>query len=187
MNRVLKGATMLALVIGLLCCAACALADTVTTTIPVRLSLTGDTPPSTSNFTFVLLPTNAGNPMPANSTLTISGAGSGAFGPISYSEPNDYVYTLYQTSSGVTGYTYDARIYTVTVQITSDAAGRLTATVYLKDGSGNKPSMAVFENSYHVKTPIPKTGYETASNGAWALLLGWCVLLTGARRWQATR
>ncbi|MDO4541068.1 MAG: FctA domain-containing protein, partial [Syntrophomonadaceae bacterium] len=130
--------------------------------IPVKVTLTGATPPSTasSTFTFVLQGA-AGAPMPASDTITIDGTGSGRFGPIAYTVPNTYSYTLYQVGGSVNGYTYDATAYDVKVYITSDNAGNLSSTVWLyKQGTSTKQNTAEFANRYQVKTDIPKTGYD---------------------------
>ncbi len=139
-----------------------ALADlTVTQSIPVSLTLTGDTPPSKASFTFVLAADNSKTPMPSQTTLSIQGEGTGSFGPISYNEPNDYTYKLYQVSGNLTGYTYDTTVYAVTVRVTSDSAGNLTSTVWMTGKTGDsKPSIASFSNKYRVRTDIPKTGYD---------------------------
>ena len=161
------------LTLCLLSCAPVAMADTVSTSISVVLTMAGDVPPTTSNFTFVLLPLDKSNPMPVHDTLTIAGAGSGVFGPIDYTEPNDYVYKLYQTPGGLNGYTYDATVYTVTVQVTSDAAGKLTATAYLDNGAKVKPTKVTFVNRYKITTGIPKTGYGDTADSLWGRICGW--------------
>ena len=140
---------------------------TVAINIPVEKKLTGDKPPSVENFIFILKGEDATTPMPASdsndmdslgvtATLTIAGTGTGSFGTIVYAEPNDYHYTITEEQGSAENYTYDSTVYNVTVQITSDDNGALSAQVSMsKDGETGKTDRAVFHNSY--KEPEPES------------------------------
>ena len=171
--------------------AACALATPAFAQTPqaaasleVEKRLVGDTPPEQQTFTFVLEGQD-GAPMPAQDALAITGAGTGQFQPIVYTQPGDYTYTLYEQAGTAERYTYDDTVYTVTVQVTTDDAGVLTANVSMAaDGRSGKAAKAVFVNSYEkepeptppdepgtpAQPPVPQTGDGT-HNGLWAALL----------------
>ncbi len=184
--------------------AACALATPAFAQTPqaaasleVEKRLVGDTPPEQQTFTFVLEGQD-GAPMPAQDTLAITGAGTGQFQPIVYTQPGDYTYTLREQAGTAERYTYDETVYTVTVQVTTDDAGALTANVSMAaDGRSGKAAKAVFVNSYEkepeptpppdepgtpdtpdtpgtpdtpAQPPVPQTGDGT-HNGLWAALL----------------
>lgn len=108
----------------------------------------GDTPPSTENFTFILEAMD-GAPMPESSSITISGTDIGRFMPITYTEPETYHYILREVIGSSKGYTYDDRIYDVTVQILTDEAGVLHASMYIcEQGSEAKTETIKFINKY---------------------------------------
>lgn len=120
--------------------------------IEVEKKLTGDRPGTNETFVFILEP--EGNaPMPDSDFIEIVGAGTGSFPSIVYTEPGDYHYKLWEETGSAKGYRYDKSVYDVTVQVTTDDDGLLTATVYMsKDGSDGKSAAAVFVNHYTAKT-----------------------------------
>lgn len=66
-----------------------------------------------------------GAPMPDHADGYIArcfviGEGQTSFGEILFSEPGDYTYLVYEANDGVSGWTYDAAIYTVTFTVTED-------------------------------------------------------------------
>ncbi len=154
-----------ALLVALVCVACFTVpalaAPTVSVTLPFSVSLTGKKPSTIPVFPFALVATSTNAPMPATTTVLITGSGSSSFGPIQYSQPGDYTYQLFQLYGNRAGYTYDRTVYDVTVQVTSDNSGNLSASFYFANPvSGSKPSVAGFVNSYKKKTDIPKTGYD---------------------------
>lgn len=132
----------------------------VTVRLKVDNKLTGDKPPTSVDFTFVLEAVDDA-PMPAENTITISGTGSKSFLPITYTVPDDYHYTIREVDDGKKGYTYDDTVYQVTVQVESDNDGKLTAFVYInEEGSTVKSTSAEFQNKYKASNSSgpPKTG-----------------------------
>ena len=101
-------------------------------------------------FEFTLTP-SASNPEadPVKAT-TVKNDAAGAVSFINsatYTEPGKYVYDIKETPNGVGGITYDGSIYTVTVNVTDDGSGKLTAeTSITKDGTA--ADAIVFDNSY---------------------------------------
>lgn len=118
-------------------------------------------------FTYELTPQTAGSPMPAGSvggryTLSISGNGSVAIGPIPYTATGLYIYELKGTSSMGSGYTCDSEVYRVEVYVTGST--QADVVVYRSDGS--KSSDILFQNKYKplasdrslmVDPPVKKT------------------------------
>lgn len=132
--------------------------------IEVKTELTGDNPPTPEIFSFVLEAVDHA-PMPENNTITISGEGRSFFPSINYTEPETYSYTVREINGGTEGYIYDDTIYDVTVQITTDDGGNLTATQCVSiQGDNVKEGEIVFTNQYKTKGhPVPGSTTGTAS------------------------
>ena len=127
------------------------------------------------DFTFVLTAADAATPMPSDATGTTAKAdnkGSGTaidtatFGAITYDKPGTYTYTLTEqgtnatTGAALPGFTYDTTSYDVTVTVTDDGAGKLSAAVTYKRGETvvDKP---VFTNTYEpTQVSIPLHGLK---------------------------
>lgn len=126
--------------------------------LEVEKTLIGDKPASQETFTFLLEPVGDA-PMPEENTVTITGSGKVTFPPIIYDAPEDYHYTLRELPSETWGYAYDDTLYLLTVQVTTDDAGNLTATLYLsQEGSEGKADKIAFINRY--RAPRPDTPEE---------------------------
>ncbi len=112
--------------------------------------LTGKTMQA-DEFTFKLTALTAGAPMPASATATNDANGNIAFGTITYAKAGTYVYTIAEVNGGDHLYNYDESVYTVTVTVTDNSVGKLSARVALT--KNNMPATAiVFENGF---TPAP--------------------------------
>ena len=129
---------------------------------PVTKVVTGDTPPSPSDFTFVLTPNDEAFPMPndktgGTATVTITGSGSSEFGWITFTKPGTYEYTVTETDTGVVGYTYDTSVYVIRYDVV-ERDGKLEATrTFFKDGQVVEGLEApTFTNVYRV-SPEPTT------------------------------
>lgn len=122
--------------------------EAATFAIPVTKVVEG-TPAAVSSFEFKLTPITDGAPMPEGdgAELTISGAGTGSFGDITYTAPGTWVYSVSETAGSAAGYTYDNSIYLVTVTVT-DTNGTLGAVASVKTGTGVSMDAAVFTNTY---------------------------------------
>lgn len=133
------------------------------TNLPIQKRITGDTPKTNSTFTFVFSAKDVSSPMPEGSNgtvkeITITGAGSGEIGKITFEKPGTYVYTVSEKNGGVEGYTYDSTVYTVTFEV-EEKDGELSIIRTIKDNKGNIASVIEFTNPY--KTPgnkLPQTG-----------------------------
>ena len=126
--------------------------------LEVEKTLIGDKPASQETFTFLLEPVGDA-PMPEENTVTITGSGKVTFPPITFDTPEDYHYTLREVPGDTWGYTYDDTVYLLTVQVTTDDAGNLTATLYLsQEGSDGKADKIAFINRY--RAPRPDTPEE---------------------------
>lgn len=127
--------------------------------IPVQVQVYAETD---AEFT-VQLEGEQGVPLPQDCTLTMTGSGEGAFGPVEYTLPGDYVYTVRQVRSEADGVTYDESVYTVTVRVVNQSQGGLRAELWaVRAGESQKADKVVFFNRY---TPpaspsanVPQTG-----------------------------
>ena len=120
--------------------------------------------------------------------------GNVAFPHLLLTEPGTYTYELRELNDGQEGVTYDERVYVVTVTVTDDGFGHLSATVTTDAPEGS----LAFENTYTPPTvpeqprvpskpaspkptrAIPKAGdvlFDSAA--AAALALGAVILLAG--------
>jgi len=101
-------------------------------------------------FTYKLTAIETGNPMPAGSmgdvyTFTASGTGSMDIGPVTFTHVGMYHYEAAQSvPSPKTGYTYDTKVYTITVYINT----ALEADVIIQKEDGGKVDSMEFENRY---------------------------------------
>ena len=133
--------------------AAFAAADSCQAEIPVKIQTTGDSVSTAVTYKLVLESVD-GAPMPERAELELSsGTGSGtvvegAFGPITYTAPEDYQYRIRQASQTVNNFTYDATVYDVTVRITVSEAGMEATVLVAKDGSEAKTGEIAFTNDY---------------------------------------
>ena len=129
---------------------------------PVQKRILGDKPENPSTFTFVLTAKDESYPMPAGSNgsskeITIQGAGSEEFGEIVFTQPGKYVYTVSEKNNGVSGYTYDKTVYTITYTV-EQKNGELSVSRTISNGT-SEVSVVEFTNNY--KTPgnkLPQTG-----------------------------
>lgn len=101
-------------------------------------------------FEFTLTPSASNPEADPVEAATVKNDAAGAVSFINsatYTEPGTYVYDIKETPNGVGGITYDDSIYTVTVDVTDDGSGKLTAeTSITKDGTA--ADAIVFDNSY---------------------------------------
>lgn len=84
-------------------------------------------------------------------TMTITGEGDVDFGWIAYEKAGTYQYRVTETRGTVSGYTYDATIYTMTVTVTENA-GKFVSETKIVDETGALHTVAVFRNKYEAPT-----------------------------------
>ncbi len=104
-----------------------------------------------NEFNFVLTPADVNNPMPSNSTVKNDANGKFAFGDITFTKAGVYTYTLTETDEGKVGYDYDESVYDITVTVTDNSQGRLSARVDMKRNNITSTAI-VFRNGF---TPTP--------------------------------
>ena len=125
-------------------------------------------------FTFELKETTEGATYTDSAQITASGEFS--FKSITYDEPGVYTYEITETAGREHGWTYDSKVYTVTVTVTDDKSGTLKADV-----EGLEEGKVIFRNRY---TPDnPPTG-EAFGPLFWAGIL---VLTSAAAVWLLLR
>lgn len=121
-------------------------------TIPAEVQVTGSSVPSGNEFTVVLetAEEEPDNPVPEKTELTVKDAGTVQFGPIEYTRPGDYQYTIYQKGGNAANFTYDETVFHVTVRVVNDEeSGGLKWEMWaVRDDSENKTETIRFENRY---------------------------------------
>ena len=115
------------------------------TAIEVEKTVTG-VPNVDAVFKFILTAVN-GAPMPESNEIVVAGAGKASFGQIAYTEPGIFTYTITEIDEKLAGWSYDASVYTLTVTVTEDADGKLTASKALTK-AGQPAEKALFTNRY---------------------------------------
>ena len=102
-------------------------------------------------FTFVLKGTV--NDEPVELTATNDADGNVVFPNLEFASAGTYTFTVSEVAGTEARVTYDKRVFTVTVEVTDDGSGKLSATV-----SNDAPEGAmVFENTYTPPATPPVT------------------------------
>ena len=113
-------------------------------------------------FTFQLEAVDAKNtPMPEVPLIKLQSEGTAAgtpvpfnFGDITYTKPGTYIYDINEIipSNGIIGISYDSTIYRVTVTVTDDHKGHLTAAASMQNLSDKSTAeLATFTNTFAAK------------------------------------
>ncbi|MCD8016006.1 MAG: hypothetical protein LUG99_23180 [Lachnospiraceae bacterium] len=124
-------------------------------TLSATKTLTGRTL-TANQFSFTITEVDAAGTAVANGFTggaANNAAGAVTFPAISYTKSGTYYYQIEEVNDGQSGYSYDSSVYTVTVTVTDDGEGSLTAEVtgVSKDGSAITNGTAadvVFANTY---------------------------------------
>ena len=106
----------------------------------------------TDEFKFELSATSGNDtPMPASATAAVRKRNTTIdFGKITYNKPGEYTYEVREIAGELGGITYSDYVAKITVKVTVDTAGKLTAKV-------TKAEDKVFTNTYNAKTETPLT------------------------------
>ena len=112
----------------------------------------------TDEFKFELSATSENDaPLPDPATVTVTnqnaddkGKAAIDFGEITYNKPGEYTYEVREVAGELGGITYSENVAKITVKVTVDTAGKLTAKV-------TKAEDKVFTNTYNAKTETPLT------------------------------
>ena len=102
---------------------------------------------SKPTFSFTLVETTPG----ANykETVNLKGSGSFQFKTITYDKPGIHTYEITEVKGSASGWIYDTKKYTVTVTVTADEKGNLSAAVTGLDKDGT----VTFKNTYDPSKP----------------------------------
>lgn len=154
---------LLLLAVGMLCpLPAAAAAYEVDAQIPVSVDVTEN---YQTAFTLQLTAEDDA-PLPRQTSLTFTGGGSGAFGPIHYTAPGDYRYQVTQAAGTDSYVTYDGSVYTVTVRVTDTPDGGLQAEVWARHGDAEgKSDVVAFHNGYEAPA-ADDSNTDQGNNGA---------------------
>ena len=117
---------------------------------------------ASDQFDFQLEAVDAENtPMPEVSLIQLQSEGTAAgthvpfhFGDITYTKPGTYIYDINEIipSNGIIGISYDSTIYRVTVTVTDDQKGHLTAAASMQNLSDKSTAeLATFTNTFAAK------------------------------------
>ncbi len=102
-------------------------------------------------FAFTIAAVTAGAPLPVETTVKNAADGTFRFGDITFTKAGTYEYKVTEKDLGVMGYTYDDASYTVTVRVTDNNQGTLSAAV---TGVGTEADPTIkFVNAYE-PTPV---------------------------------
>ena len=122
-----------------------------TVQLPVEvktITKTEDTEIPTGEVYTVVLTAEDDAPLPEETRLTVTDNGTVEFGPITYTKPGDYVYT-------------------VTVRVVNDDEGGLTAEIWaIRDDETEKMENVVFTNVYTPEEEPEPDGSSSASTSA---------------------
>lgn len=161
-------AALLTLALGFCLCQPAAFAATAADQhtqlqeLPVSIQSTGETPLPKETLT-VELEAVDNAPLPEVTTLEITDGETGSFGPINYTKPGYYVYTVRQRAGVNTRGTYDETVYYLRVSVVWDN-DKLVARMAVHtqaDLMDEKVSSITFNNSYKaIETPYYPDPYD---------------------------
>lgn len=161
-------AALLTLALGFCLCQPAAFAATAADQhtqlqeLPVSIQSTGETPLPKETLTVELAAVDNA-PLPEVTTLEITDGETGSFGPINYTKPGYYVYTVRQRAGVNTRGTYDETVYYLRVSVVWDN-DKLVARMAVHtqaDLMDEKVSSITFNNSYKaIETPYYPDPYD---------------------------
>ena len=122
--------------------------------------------------------------IPAEVTVTGEAVPSGVdhqtvnFGPITYTEPGDYTYRIYQEKGSVHEVSYDESVYSVTVRVVNDEKDGLRAEIWaVRDEDRNKTDKIRFTNRYEAP-PKPEPEAQKTGDSMQPVFWGGIMLLS---------
>ena len=104
-----------------------------------------------NEFEFTIGAVTSGAPLPNSITIKNDANGSFNFGTITFTTAGTFVYNITEVEGSDSHYTYDKSVYTVTVTVTDNSEGKLSAS-YVLTKNGTASGEIVFSNAY---TPDP--------------------------------
>lgn len=150
-----------------------ALSNEVSINLPLRQVVTTKSTVDVEkmSFDYTLESTSGQLPLPDGSVGTsfvfsMTGNSEMDLGTITYQSVGTYNYSLYQINMNDTDkYTYDKKVYTVTVYVKRDTQGNMIAEIIGDNGSGEKPEVFEFTNQYKNTSTGNKPGGNENPNG----------------------
>ena len=137
--------------------------EPVEATIPVEIKLAGDAATSAHDVTVTCKPAAGETVAPASDTLTFHGAGKASFS-LSYDEVGKHSYTVTQSAGAADGWTYDTRVYDVTVYcMWNERTGKLYTQTVIATDKG-KDESCLFTNTYKAPAKATKPAKKPASS-----------------------
>ena len=121
--------------------------STATLSPQVTKKIEGSGAPADTEFTFVL-EGQGGAPMPAENTVSVKGEGTVSFGQIQYNAEGTYKYTITEQDGKAYRFKYDTKPHSLTVSVTRNAEGQLTASAVYDDND----ETLVITNKYSRKS-----------------------------------
>ncbi|MEI3192988.1 MAG: FctA domain-containing protein [Lachnospiraceae bacterium] len=145
-------------------------------------SLTGAALREDNKFSFTLT-----GPKNTNQTKPNDLDGNVVFDTLEYDQSDigqKYVYTLTETDEGKAGYTYDSKIYTVTVEVKDNHNGTLSTpyTIQMQEKAGSTVTDYTKSSDEEVKIPEFSNSYEATGS---AVLSGTKTLIGGTKELKA--
>ena len=145
-------------------------------------SLTGAALREDNKFSFTLT-----GPKNTNQTKPNDLDGNVVFDTLEYDQSDigqKYVYTLTETDEGKVGYTYDSKIYTVTVEVKDNHNGTLSTpyTIQMQEKAGSTATDYTKSSDEEVKIPEFSNSYEATGS---AVLSGTKKLIGGTKELKA--
>ncbi len=128
-------------------------------TLPqIEKKITGDAPEKAETYTFRLTAKDNA-PLPADSTVTITGSGKASFPAVTFTKAGTYRYEIEEVKGSDKNCTYDKTVYKIDVIVTAKDDGTLSAEMSVTAG-GKAADAVVFTNHYTQPTQ-PKNGGKT--------------------------
>ena len=132
--------------------------------IPVEKIVSGS-PSTKATFQFKLTAKTEGAPIPSTATVSVTGAGTVSFEAITFDKAGTYEYELSEVNGGVSGYTYDTSVYTLTYTVTEGDKGLECALTSKKGSSAYSEKTFKFTNKYSTGGGGTPTGGDNLKTG----------------------
>ena len=124
--------------------------------LPVEVAIEGAAPDQPESYTVVLKADDEADPLPVGAAggayaLAVDGPGTATFPAITYTTPDNYMYTVYQQAGTNAECAYDGAVYTLAVYVTNaeDGGGlEVTAALHPAGDAADKLGTAKFTNVY---------------------------------------
>ena len=122
--------------------------------VAVTKTIEGDTPETAQSFAFAIEAENEANPLPAATTVELSGEGTVEFAPITFNAPGTYRYTVTEVLGQAEGYTYDNEVFEVAFEVVEQNGVLVASSTITKQGQA--VDAVAFTNTYEAPKPEPE-------------------------------